>query len=190
MLLEELTAIINERFTNWQFVGSIVDWHYLDGQVWVKDFDIRTSDPFEPTYVSEVLGPRYSFAALGRRVDVFAGQPTGWIETPEERVGTIRWLMGLYPDKRAKYEDLLQRYARLQSPQAPVVQLAKSCPHRGDQVETIICDQCGQGKGQPKPVYSCALHGRCTHRLERRGQESQDPPIRTCIGCPDGPWAA
>lgn len=66
----------------------------------------------------------------------------------------------------------------------------KTCPHRGEQVETIICDQCGQGKGQPKPVYSCALHGLCTHRLERRGQESQDPPIRTCIGCPDGPWAA
>ena len=68
-------------------------------------------------------------------------------------------------------------------------QITRQCPHRGDQIDVIRCDQCGQGKGQDKPVYSCAIHGRCTHRLEQRGQESQEVPTKICIGCQDGPWS-
>jgi hypothetical protein len=64
-----------------------------------------------------------------------------------------------------------------------------TCQHRGAQIDTIRCDQCGQGKGQDKPVYACAIHGRCTHRLEQRGQESQEVPTKICIGCQDGPWS-
>jgi hypothetical protein len=64
-----------------------------------------------------------------------------------------------------------------------------TCQHRGEQIDTIRCDQCGQGRGQDKPVYACAIHGRCTHRLEQRGQRSAEVPTHYCIGCPDGPWA-
>lgn len=182
-LLEKLTAIINERFTNWQFVGSIVDWYYFDGQIWVKDFDIVTSDPFEPTYVSPIFGPRYSFRSLGRAVDVFAGEPTGWIETPDERVAKLHWLMDLYPSKREKYERLISAYGRLGKVVAPQ-STTKTCPHRGPQLRTMTSDLCGT-RGHAIPVYSCEIHGECTHRQACRGQDSS---VVICIGCENGPW--
>jgi hypothetical protein len=157
--------------------------------VLIKDFDIVTSDPFEPAYVCPTYGPRFHWKFMGRAIDVFyESDPGPRMQTIEARVERIKWLATKYPDRQTKYQDLLDRYARLLNP-GQVVASPKSCQHRGDQVATITCDQCGQGKGQAKPVYACAIHGRCTQRLERRGQESQDPPVRTCIGCPDGPWA-
>jgi hypothetical protein len=66
---------------------------------------------------------------------------------------------------------------------------SRECPHRSEQIDTIRCDQCGQGKGHDKPVYACAIHGRCTHRLEQRGQQLQEVPTWVCIGCNNGPWS-
>jgi hypothetical protein len=64
----------------------------------------------------------------------------------------------------------------------------KQCEHRGEQIATVICTRCGN-RGKKKPVYACAVHGQCTHGLERRGQESQTPPIKICVGCENGPWS-
>ena len=61
----------------------------------------------------------------------------------------------------------------------------KSCEHRGDQLRTMRSDICGS-RGQAIPVYACGLHGECTHRQACHGQ---DPSVRVCIGCDDGPWA-
>lgn len=193
MLLEQLTAEIDTRFSVWAFRGSLVDWHYFGGQVLIKDFDIVTADPFEPFDVSPVYGPRMWWRFMGRTIDVFAEPDPGpRMQTIEGRVARLHWLIEHVPANADKYRQTLERYARLQSPgppTAPPHTPTKTCPHRGPQLLTIICDQCGQGKGQPKPVHSCAVHGQCTHRLERRDQTSQDPPIHVCIGCPDGPWS-
>ena len=64
--------------------------------------------------------------------------------------------------------------------------ISRTCPHRGDQLRTMTSDLCGQ-RGHNLPVYSCQLHGECTHSKVCRGQ---DPAVKICIGCPDGPWAA
>jgi hypothetical protein len=61
----------------------------------------------------------------------------------------------------------------------------KSCPHRGDQVRTMTSDLCGT-RGHNLPVYSCELHGECTHRQVCKGQ---DAAVKICVGCSDGPWA-
>ena len=61
----------------------------------------------------------------------------------------------------------------------------KTCPHRGEQVRTMTSDLCGQ-RGKDIPVYSCGLHGECTHGQVCRGQ---DPKVRICLTCGDGPWA-
>ena len=62
--------------------------------------------------------------------------------------------------------------------------VAKTCPHRGEQLRTMTSDLCGT-RGHDLPVYSCDLHGECTHRKVCRGQ---DESVRICIGCNDGPW--
>ena len=103
----------------------------------------------------------------GKNVVVRPGKPTGAV---------------LSPDKMPNRHEV-------KTPTLAASPPAKSCPHRGEQIDTILCDQCGQGKGQLKPVHACAIHGRCTHRLERRGQDKLDPPTWVCIGCKDGPWA-
>lgn len=61
----------------------------------------------------------------------------------------------------------------------------KTCQHRGDQIRTMTSDLCGQ-RGHNIPVYSCALHGECTHGQACKGQ---DKSVRICITCEDGPWA-
>jgi hypothetical protein len=188
MLLEKLEPYISAKFQNWQFIGSIVDWHYFGGQIMIKDFDIRTSDPFEPNYVCPEFGPRYSFPAMGRTVDVFSGQVTGRIESIGERVGTLHWLIKVYPDRKERYERLIRRYEKLQQTSGGLSTIgieSKSCPHRGDQVRTMTSDLCGS-RGQNLPVFSCAIHGECTHSQVCRGQ---DPAVRICVGCDDGPWS-
>jgi len=181
MLLDRIAAEVDTRFRNWAFRGSLVDWHYLDGQVMVKDFDIVTADPFEPTYVCDFWGPRMSWKFMGRSIDVFyEADPGPRMQTVEGRIARLKWLIEKIPSKAAKYQAVLARYAAIKG---------ISCHHRGEQVSTVLCDQCGQGKGQLKPVYSCSIHGLCTHRLERSNQKHLDPPIHTCVGCSDGPWA-
>ena len=71
-------------------------------------------------------------------------------------------------------------------PDQQLVQLAKSCPPRGDQLRTMTSDICGT-RGHAVPVYACAMHGECTHRQACKGQ---DASVRICLGCTDGPWAA
>jgi len=61
----------------------------------------------------------------------------------------------------------------------------KSCPHRGEQVRTMTSDLCGT-RGHNLPVYSCAVHGECTHRQVCKGQ---DAAVKICVGCSDGPWS-
>jgi len=179
MLLDRIAAEVDTRFQNWAFRGSLVDWHYLDGQVMVKDFDIVTSDPFEPQHVCHFWGPRMSWKFMGRSIDVFYEvDPGPRMQTIEERVSRIKWLLGKYPDRQAKYHDLLERYAKLQQVRP------KSCPHRGEQLRTMTSDLCGT-RGHNLPVYSCAVHGECTHRQVCKGQ---DAAVKICIGCPDGPW--
>jgi len=197
MLLNKIAAEVDTRFKDWAFRGSVVDWHYFDGQVIIKDFDIVTSDPFEPQHVCHFWGPRMSWKFMGRSIDVFhEADPGPRMQTIESRVARLRWLMERAPQRAEKCADLISRYEKLKSSivspsvSLPVVPSSSptTCRHRGGRVSTIICDQCGQGKGQEKPVYECLLHGLCTHRLEKRGQEQQTPPIHICVGCEDGPW--
>lgn len=60
-----------------------------------------------------------------------------------------------------------------------------SCDHRGEQLRTMTSDLCGQ-RGKNIPVYYCRLHGECTHGQVCKGQ---DPSVRICLTCDDGPWA-
>ena len=73
------------------------------------------------------------------------------------------------------------RNRRVISPSSP----AKTCQHRGPQIRTMTSDLCGQ-RGHNLPVYACELHGECTHGQVCRGQ---DPSVRVCLTCDDGPWA-
>jgi len=184
MLLDRIAAEVDTRFQVWAFRGSLVDWHYLDGQVMVKDFDIVTSDPFEPQHVCHFWGPRMSWKFMGRSIDVFYEvDPGPRMQTIEERVAKLKWLIEKIPSKATKYQELLGRYARLLNP-GQVVAPIKSCPHRGDQVRTMTSDLCGT-RGHNLPVYSCAVYGECTHRQVCKGQ---DPAVKICVGCSDGPW--
>lgn len=195
-MFESLIEILNTRYKRWSFVGSIVDFYHFDGQVMIKDFDVLTDDVGNPGDLRDrLLALREQFIWKGRRVEVFQGTPTeGMFQTPEERIETLKQLIVLYPNRAEKCQALIERYnAKRKLPtKSPVSTVVftenKSCPHRGDQVDTIKCDQCSQGKGKMKPVYACAVHGRCTHRLEQRGQDRLDLPVWICVGCKDGPW--
>jgi len=187
-LLQLVTDEVDRRFKKWAFRGSLVDWHYFDGQVIVKDFDIVTSDSFEPIRVCPLYGPRMSWRFLGRAVDVFYElEPGPRMQPIDERVARLEWLAKHYPHRAEKSHRMIDRY-RKRTHIGDATEMV-TCQHRGEQIGTIRCDQCGQGKGQMKPVYACAIHGRCTHRLEQRGQQSQEVPTLICIGCPDGPWS-
>ena len=193
-MIEKLTDIINQRFTNWSFVGSIVDWYYFNGQVLIKDFDIITSDPFEPDYISSVLGPRMSFKAMGRNVDVFQEEPTETkMPTIEQRITKLEWVISILPHRREKCESLIERYRKLgtKKPQPrkpkPTTQVKQVkqlpvCKFLGEQIETIVCNVCGEGKGQNKSVYACSIHGKCTPRQVRHGQKRLNG-IHVCLGC-------
>lgn len=185
-LLDMIAAEVDTRFRDWAFRGSLVDWHYLDGQVLVKDFDIVTSDHFDPTIIDPYYGPRMMWTFLGRPIDVFYEPDVGpRMQTIEARVERLRLIAETYPHRRDKALATIERYRRLQQPQ-PLVQLAKTCHHRGDQLRTMTSDICGT-RGHAIPVYACQLHGECTHRQACRGQ---DASVRICVGCDDGPWAA
>ena len=62
---------------------------------------------------------------------------------------------------------------------------ATTCRHRLPQVREMTSDLCGM-KGQSIPVYGCAIHGECTHGVACR---FQDPNVRVCLVCEDGPWS-
>lgn len=178
MLLDRIAEEVDKRFKIWAFRGSIVDWHYLDGQVLIKDFDIVTSENFEPDYVCPVWGPRLSWKFLGRSIDVFYEQNVGLrIQPINERIERIKWLREKFPKHQDKYNKVLEQYAKRER--------AKGCQHRGEQIRTMTSDLCGQ-RGHNIPVYSCALHGECTHGQACKGQ---DKSVRICITCEDGPWA-
>jgi len=194
MLIENLTDEINRLgYKHWSFAGSIVDWYYFAGQIMVKDFDIITSDSFEPKYTCPTFGPRTSHRFMGRAIDVFGGEPSPTImPTIDERIEKIKWLQTIYADRQDRYELLLQRYEAIKngepitSPrteQTSRIQPAKSCTHRGEELRTMTSDLCGT-RGHQLPVYACGLHGECTHRQICHRQE-----VRACVGCTDGPWA-
>jgi hypothetical protein len=186
-LIERISAEVDTRFRNWAFRGSIVDWHYLDGQVMVKDFDIVTADPFEPDYACPTYGPRFHWKFIGRAIDVFyEADPGPRMQTIEARVERIKWLATKYPDRQTKYQDLLERYAKLLNPDPMFTKpISRTCPHRGGQLRTMTSDLCGT-RGHNLPVFSCELHGECTHRQVCKGQ---DVSVKICVGCSDGPWA-
>jgi hypothetical protein len=193
-MLERIATEVDTRFQVWAFRGSLVDWHYFDGQVMVKDFDIVTSDPFEPQHVCHFWGPRMSWKFMGRSIDVFyEADPGPRMQTIEARVERLKWLIEKIPTRADKYREILARYeAPPPVRQArPGVKIAndpspsKSCPHRGEQLRTMTSDLCGT-RGHNLPVYSCAVHGECTHRQVCKGQ---DAAVKICVGCSDGPWA-
>jgi hypothetical protein len=188
-MIERLTEIINQRFANWSFVGSIVDWHYFDGQVVIKDFDIITSDQFEPTHICPTLGPRTSFRALGHTVDVFQEEPTeAKIPTIEQRITKLEWLITTHPHRREKCEELIRKYQQLRAGTLGAKPAKKTssvpvatCPHRGPQLRTITSAICSK-KTIDLPVYACGLYGgECVHR---QVCSNHDPAIRICVGCP------
>lgn len=192
-IFERITEHINQRFTNWSFIGSIVDLYYLKN-VAIKDFDIVTSDPFEPTYISDFWGPRTSFKCMSRVVDVFQDTPTATkFPTIEEHLENLRWLVSYDTNRAEKYQQLIDIYTKpisqpvikLQTKQTKVKQLPV-CPNLGEQVETMICNICSGGKGSIKPVFSCSLHGKCTPRQVRHAQKGLYG-IHVCLGCDDGP---
>jgi hypothetical protein len=186
-LLQCITDEVDKRFKNWAFRGSLVDWHYFNGNVIVKDFDIVTSDLFEPSRVCPLYGPRMSWRFIGRAVDVFYEAEVGQrMQSIEDRVARLQWLAQHYPHRAEKSRLMIERYKSRNHIAEPREMV--TCQHRGEQIDVIRCDQCGQGRGQMKPVYACAIHGRCTHRLEQRGQRSAETPTEVCIGCNDGPW--
>ncbi len=179
--IEELTEQINQKFTNWSFVGSIVDWYYLKGQILIKDFDIVTSDPFEPTYNSPFWGPRTSFVCMSRTVDVFQDTPTATkIPTIEEHLENLRWLES-YDTKRAdKYRKLIDHYESVINPAPPVSVVSSVCPHRGIQTRTLDQFIC-KTKTTTLDIYQCNLFEKeCTHR---KVCSKQDPEILICVGC-------
>lgn len=61
------------------------------------------------------------------------------------------------------------------------------CKHRGEQIGSIA-DPCPKCKG--KPIYACALHGRCASTQ----QQAETVAVRACVTCPDStveiacPW--
>lgn len=61
--------------------------------------------------------------------------------------------------------------------------LKTKCPHRGPAISSVECSLCGQ-RGKLIPIYSCAVHGSCTHNKHKSSSQSE----HTCIGCPDGPY--
>ena len=61
-----------------------------------------------------------------------------------------------------------------------------SCPQRSKEpVRLMTSDLCGS-RGKDLPVYSCSIHGECTHG---KVCKAQDPSVKICIGCEDGPWS-
>jgi hypothetical protein len=63
------------------------------------------------------------------------------------------------------------------SPWTPVM---SPCVHRGDIIETGVCNVCGM-KGQPFEIHACELHGRCMQRRYRNDR----PAIKVCMQCED-----
>lgn len=196
-MFDSLIEMLNAKYKRWSFAGSIVDYHHFDGQVMIGDIDVITSDYGELEFAESMKAPRDVFKWKGRLVEVFRGIPSqSMFETPEERVVKLELVAAISPQRAEKCRRVIERYRRgtgavtgksgkiKQTPEQ-----VKSCQHRGEQIDTIRCDQCGQGKGQDKPVYACAIHGRCTHRLEKRGQQTAEVPTWVCIGCHSGPWA-
>lgn len=183
-MIERLSEEIDKRFTNWSFAGSVVDWHYFGGQVLIKDFDIVTSDPFNPMKISRVFGPMTSFVALGRTVEVFRDEPSATrMPTIEQRIEKLNQLMALIPGWREKCELLILKYRQLQSgtPVSRISTVVPVCPYRGEQTRTIIHATCKK-RTIDVPVYSCGLFGgECVHR---KYCEDHDPALRVCVGCP------
>jgi hypothetical protein len=197
-MFDSLITLLNSKYERWSFIGSIVDYHHFNGQVMIGDIDVVTSDYGELDFAESMRAPREKFRWKGRLVEVFRGVPSaGMFETPEERIAKLEQVASISPQRADKCRRVIERYRggrgaivgvsgkrnHIADPRKMV-----ACPHLGAQIDTIRCDQCGQGKGQDKPVYSCAIHGRCTHRLEQRGQRSAEAPTEVCVGCNDGPW--
>lgn len=59
---------------------------------------------------------------------------------------------------------------------APQRQNEGICIHRGEQIDTVICQFCGSDKGKEFPVYSCPIHERCTDNLREKG-------LHFCAAC-------
>jgi hypothetical protein len=58
--------------------------------------------------------------------------------------------------------------------------LVSPCRHRGDVVETSVCNTCGR-HGQPFEIFACPLHGACQairYRTDR-------PELQVCGHCAD-----
>jgi hypothetical protein len=128
-LLNQIAAEVDTRFNNWAFRGSLVDWYYLDGQVMVKDFDIVTSDPFEPTAICNYYGPRMSWKFMGRSIDVFyEAEPGPRMQTIEGRVERLRLIAETYPHRRDKSIELIQRYRKLQADPMFTKPISRTCP--------------------------------------------------------------
>jgi hypothetical protein len=58
--------------------------------------------------------------------------------------------------------------------------LLTPCVHRGDVVETGVCNVCGM-KGQPFEIHACELHERCMAKRYRNDR----PNLKVCLLCDD-----
>jgi hypothetical protein len=63
-------------------------------------------------------------------------------------------------------------------PRPTAATTAAPCAHRGEQVSTIGCEQCG--KNVQLKVFACAVHGECVVGQTREG-------VKGCAGCADRP---
>ena len=52
------------------------------------------------------------------------------------------------------------------------------CVRRGPEVDVMLCNLCGGGRGQPFTVFGCELYGMCSDHKKHRN-------IRSCAGCED-----
>jgi hypothetical protein len=187
-MFESLIALLNSKYKRWSFTGSIVDWHYFDGQVVIKDIDVITSDYGELDFDQSMRAERDQFRWRGKVVEVFRGTPSeGMFETPEERIEKLELVAKVFPYRAEKCRRVIERYrggsgavvgtsGKRRRETSPT-----TCPHRGPQLRTITSAICLK-KTIDLPVYACGLYGgECVHR---QVCSNHDPAIRICVGCP------
>jgi len=178
--LNEIIELVDQQFTSWSFVGSIVDWYYMKGNRAISDFDIVTDEPFIPKYTSPLWGPRTSFMCLGRSVDVFADTPSATnIPTIEEHLENLRWLQSNDLKRADKYTELILMYENWDKPATQVFKPTNHvCTHRGEQLRIITSTKCNKITNE---VYSCGLYNK--ECVQRKLCDEHDPEILVCVGC-------
>ncbi|MBL8856368.1 MAG: hypothetical protein JNK57_20550 [Planctomycetaceae bacterium] len=196
-MIESLIAMLNERYQRWSFVGSIVDWHYFNGQVALKDIDVVTSDVGEPDLVASLSGPRETFRWGSKRVEVFQGQPSAeMFESPAERTAKLEKLIELYPAKADVRRQRVKQYRALMAgkpvpgiAEAPKMAVSKvqqekiaNCAFRASQpAKKVNCNRGCCGTSMTR-IYECLKHG--PGKFVTLGMcENEKAVVAACIHC-------